>query len=162
AVLPAERNIATLERPLVDFGKSRSAGPLSVRTALRGKNILLIGVTGFIGKVWLLNTLMDVPEIGQIYLLIRRQKSNPAERRFEKLIEDSPVFDPLYDRHSARLLQFIREKVQVVEGDVAQPGLGLDAQTAAELRRTLDLVVNSSGLTDFNPDLRDALITNVD
>jgi hypothetical protein len=24
-----------------------------VRKALRGKNILLIGVTGFIGKVWL-------------------------------------------------------------------------------------------------------------
>ena len=37
---------------------------------------MLIGVTGFIGKVWLVNTLMDLPEMGRIYLLIRRQKSN--------------------------------------------------------------------------------------
>lgn len=161
AVLPAERNISTLERPLVDFARERSIAPLSVRAALRGKNILLIGVTGFIGKVWLVNMLMDVPEIGRIYLLIRRQKSNPAQKRFEKLIEDSPVFDPLYDQYGQKLLQFIREKVQVVEGDVSQPGLCLDAQVSAELCTKLDLVVNSSGLTDFNPDLRDALITNV-
>ena len=45
---------------------------------------MLIGVTGFIGKVWLANTLMELPKIGRIYLLIRRQKSNPAERRFRK------------------------------------------------------------------------------
>ena len=162
AVLPAERKISTLQRPLVDFAREKSVEPLSVRTALQGKNVLLIGVTGFIGKVWLVNTLMDVPDIGQIYLLIRRQKSNPAKKRFEKLIEDSPVFDPLYERHGQKLLQFIRNKVQVVEGDVSQPGLGLDQQNATELRSKLDLVVNSSGLTDFNPDLRDALITNVD
>ena len=162
AVLPAERKISTLQRPLVDFAREKSVEPLSVRTALQGKNILLIGVTGFIGKVWLVNTLMDVPDIGQIYLLIRRQKSNPAKKRFEKLIEDSPVFDPLYERHGQKLLQFIRSKVQVVEGDVSQPGLGLDQPNATELRSKLDLVVNSSGLTDFNPDLRDALITNVD
>ncbi len=60
---------------------------------------MLIGVTGFIGKVWLANTLLDLPDVKQIYLLIRRQKSNPAERRFEKMVEESPVFDPLFDRH---------------------------------------------------------------
>jgi long-chain acyl-CoA synthetase len=58
---------------------------------------MLIGVTGFIGKVWLANTLMELPEIGRIYLLIRRQKSNPAQRRFEKIVEESPVFDPLFE-----------------------------------------------------------------
>ena len=35
--------------------------------------------------------------------------------------------------------------------------MGLDAGTAARLRQDLDLIVNSSGLTDFNPDLRDAV-----
>ncbi len=65
---------------------------------------MLIGVTGFIGKVWLVNTLMELPEIGRIYLLIRRQKSNPAVRRFEKLVEESPVFDPLYARYGAELV----------------------------------------------------------
>ncbi len=30
------------------------------------------------------------------------------------------------------------------------------------MQKNLDLIINSSGLTDFNPDLRDALATNVD
>ncbi|PYX35390.1 MAG: hypothetical protein DMG75_14220 [Acidobacteria bacterium] len=123
---------------------------------------MLIGVTGFIGKVWLVNTLMDLPEIGKIYLLIRRQKSNPALRRFEKLVEESPVFDPLFDRYGLDLSSFLREKVEIVDGDVTQPGLGLAPEAAEKLRDQLDIVINSSGLTDFNPDLRDALTTNVD
>ena len=162
AVTRAIRTVERRERPLVTFGGASSHASLSIRAALRGKRILLIGVTGFIGKVWLANLLMDLPEIGRIYLLIRKQKTNPAQKRFEKLVEESPVFDPLYDRYGPNLLQFIHDKVQVVEGDVTQPGLGLDSATAGLLREELDLIVNSSGLTDFNPDLRDALNTNVD
>jgi thioester reductase-like protein/phosphoserine phosphatase len=162
AVVPAERTVAKVERAIVDFGGQRQDKPLSVREAFRGKHILLIGVTGFIGKVWLANTLMDLPETACIYLLIRRQKSNPAQKRFEKMVEESPVFDPLYERHGQKLLQFINHRVRVLEGDVTQPDLGLDAEVAQALRPKLDLIVNSSGLTDFNPDLRDALTTNVD
>ena len=161
-IMPAERTTPELRRPLVDFDGQRQSKPLSVRAALRGKHVMLIGVTGFIGKVWLVNTLMDLPEVGRIYLLIRRQKSNPAQKRFQKLVEESPVFDPLYERYGQKLLQFIQDKVQVIEGDVTQAGLGLDNDVALTLRSHLDLIVNSSGLTDFNPDLRDALSTNVD
>ena len=122
----------------------------------------MIGVTGFIGKVWLVNTLMDLPETGRIYLLIRRQKSNPAQRRFEKLVEDSPVFDPLWTRYGSGLTRFLAERVEVVEGDVTKSGLALSPEAGESLRKKLDLIINSSGLTDFNPDLRDALLTNVD
>jgi thioester reductase-like protein len=162
AVVPAARQLPVLERPIVHFGGQAQPQGLSVREALAGKRIMLIGVTGFIGKVWLVNLLMDLPEIGRIYLLIRRQKSNPAEGRFEKLVEESPVFDPLYKRYGAGLARFLRERVEVVEGDVSQPDLGLARDVSESLRKNLNLVVNSSGLTDFNPDLRDALLTNVD
>ena len=162
AIVPAVRLVNAPERPIVHFEDKQRTKPLSVRKALSGKHIMLIGVTGFIGKVWLVNTLMDVPDIGRIYLLIRRQKSNPAAKRFEKLVEDSPVFDPLYERHGAELPRFISERVTVVEGDVTQSGLSLTPEVSQSLRKQLDLVINSSGLTDFNPDLRDALSTNVD
>lgn len=162
AVTGAERVVPRLERPLVDFDGKREIAPLSVRSSLRGKHILLIGVTGFIGKVWLANTLMDLPEIGRIYLLIRRQKSRPAAKRLEKLLEESPVFDRLFERYGQKFLQFFRQRVEVVEGDVSQPDIGLSDELAEFLRKRLDLVINSSGLTDFNPDLRDALSTNVD
>ena len=162
AVISSERHLPVFERPIVHFGSGRQTEPLSVRSALAGKHVMLIGVTGFIGKVWLVNLLMDLPEIGRIYLLIRRQKSNPAQGRFEKLVEESPVFDPLYKRYGAGLARFLRERVEIVEGDVSAPDLGLAPNVSQALRRNLDLIVNSSGLTDFNPDLRDALLTNVD
>ncbi len=162
AVIPASRRIPAMERPIIHFDGVRQTRPLSIRRAFAGKHVMLIGVTGFIGKVWLVNTLMELPEIGCIYLLIRRQKSKPAMRRFEKLVEESPVFDPLYARYGAGLSRFLRERVEVVEGDVCQPGLGLAPEISESLKRNLDLIINSSGLTDFNPDLRDALGTNVD
>ena len=160
--VPADRQNPVRQRPIVSFDKGKQMGRLSVRRALAAKHVMLIGVTGFIGKVWLVNTLMDLPQIGRIYVLIRRQKSNPASKRFERLVEDSPVFDPLYERYGASLPRFLRARVEVVEGDVCRPGLGLTPEVAGSLRQKLDLVINSSGLTDFNPDLRDALATNVD
>jgi long-chain acyl-CoA synthetase len=162
AVSSSIRVAPKLDRPLVTFEGRRQDAPLSVRAAIRGKHILLIGVTGFIGKAWLANTLLDLHDVGRIYVLVRRQKSNPAQKRFEKLLEESPVFDPLYERHGQKFLQFVNQRVQVVEGDVTQSALGLGAEESALLRGKLDLIINSSGLTDFNPDLRDALSTNVD
>jgi thioester reductase-like protein len=162
AVMAAERYVPTSARPVVLFDKDESVQPLSVRKALAGKHVMLVGFTGFIGKVWLVNLLNDLPEVGRIYLLIRRQKSNPAVRRFEKVVEESPVFDKLHERYGAKLPEFIANKVEVVEGDVSEPGLGLAPDVSSHLLGTLDLIINSSGLTDFNPDLRDALATNVD
>ena len=162
AVIGSGRDAMAPERPVVHFeGKQQETG-FSVRRALAAKHLMLIGVTGFIGKVWLANTLMDLPKIGRVYLLIRRQKSNPAQRRFEKIVEESPVFDPLFEKYGAGLGEYLREKVEVIEGDVTAPGLGLNAEAGRRLQKNLDLIVNSSGLTDFNPDLRDALLTNTD
>jgi thioester reductase-like protein len=161
AILPAERPKAANHRALVVFDGNPQSGPLSVRGTLAGKNILLIGVTGFIGKVWLAQLLNEVPQIGKIYLLIRRQRTTTAQRRFEKIFEESPVFDRLQERLGDRFADFVAERVEVVEGDVSQPGLGLAPETRERLGRTLDLIVNSSGLTDFNPDLREALASNV-
>jgi long-chain acyl-CoA synthetase len=162
AIVPAVRVESPRVRPIVYFDDKRHSAPFSVREALGGKRVMLIGVTGFIGKVWLADTLMDLPEIGKLYLLIRRQKSSPAQKRFEKMIEGSPVFDSLFEKYGDQLGVLLAEKIEVVEGDVSQPDLGMDPDIAARLRNEVDLIINSSGLTDFNPDLRDALAVNVD
>ena len=156
AVGTAEREAPKRFVPIVHFDGDGATSPLSVRAALSGRHVMLIGVTGFIGKVWLVNTLSELPEIGRIYLLIRRQKSNPAAQRFEKLVETSPVFDPLFKDYGVDLPRFLGERVEIIEGDVTEPGLGLAPEASEFLRKKLDLIINSSGLTDFNPDLRDA------
>ena len=162
AIVPVQRTLPERKRPLILFDPGKKVPRLSVRESLAGKQILLIGVTGFIGKVWLVHLLSDLPEVGRIYLLIRRQGPHSALQRFEKIVAESPAFDGLHERYGERLAEFLRERIEVIEGDVCKPGLGIAPETLSRLRRQLDVVANSSGLTDFNPDLREALATNVD
>ena len=162
AIVPARRPVPRRSHAMVLYSGKEPIGGFSVRQSLAGRRILLIGVTGFIAKVWLVHLLTKLPEIGKIYLVIRSQGRNTALGRFEKIVQESPLFDPLHERYGDGLAAFLREKIEVVEGDVSQPGLGIGPELQDELRRGLDLIVNSAGLTDFNPDLRDALATNVD
>jgi alcohol-forming fatty acyl-CoA reductase len=162
AIVPAQRPVPRATHALVLFEARKNDSPLSVHHAIAGRHILLIGVTGFIAKVWLIHLLRKLPEIGKIYLLIRSQSRNTALRRFEKIVEESAAFDVLYEIYGDGLAAFLREKIEVIEGDVSQPGLGIQPEMQQRLHHHLDLIVNSAGLTDFNPDLREALATNVD
>jgi thioester reductase-like protein len=162
AVLPAPRPRVDVEPSVQSLSSTPRVARLPVRETLAGKHLMLIGVTGFIGKVWLVDLLEKIPEIRRITLLIRRNRTTSAQRRFEKIVEESPAFDGLHEIHREKLAAFLKEKVEVVEGDVSLPGLGLDADTQGRLSRSLDLIVNSAGLTDFNPDLRDAIASNIE
>jgi thioester reductase-like protein len=162
AAQPVERPKAESRPAVQAVSGTPRVEQLKVRESLAGKHLMLIGVTGFIGKVWLVDLLEKIPEIRRITLLIRRNRTTSAQRRFEKIVEESPTFDTLHEIHGGKLAEFLRGKVEVVEGDVGLPGLGLDAEKQERLARSLDLVVNSAGLTDFNPDLRDAISSNID
>jgi thioester reductase-like protein len=162
AIQESKRQVTVQAPSVVPFESAPRRDHLSVRRAFAGKHILLIGVTGFIGKVWMVDLLEQIPDIAKITLLIRRNRTTTAQRRFEKIVEESPTLDGLQQRHGAGLGHFLREKIEVVEGDVSQPGLGLEQTTRQRLLGSLDLAVNSAGLTDFNPDLRDAVSSNVE
>ncbi|MEW5977171.1 MAG: SDR family oxidoreductase [Acidobacteriota bacterium] len=162
-LVPTERWVRSRKLPAVSFGSAQGRlEALSVRQALSGKSLLIIGTTGFIGKVLLSILLEELPTAGRIILLIRRQGSRTALQRFEKFVAESPVFKALHEKYGEGLGDFLAERIEVLEGDVAEPQLGLDAATVNRLRDRLDLIINSSGLTDFNPDLRLAMATNVD
>jgi hypothetical protein len=162
AALRAARPAIENQTPVQLVDSTPRVAHLAVRETLAGKHMMLIGVTGFIGKVWLVDLLEKIPEIGRVTLLVRRNRTTSAQRRFEKIVEESPTFDGLHDLYGRELAAFLKEKVEVVEGDVSLPGLGLDSDTQTRLARTLDVIVSSAGLTDFNPDLRDAVSSNVD
>jgi alcohol-forming fatty acyl-CoA reductase len=161
AIRPAQRPSVRVTTPNVHYRRNGDADRLSVRETLRGKSILLIGGTGFIGKVWLANLLTELPEIGRVYLLVRHNRNATSLQRFQRVIEESPVFDALAQAHGERFADFLREKIEVVDGDVTKPGLGLAPDVRVRLTGVVDVMINSSGLTDFNPDVRDALTMNV-
>ncbi len=135
--------------------------PPNVHETLRGRRLLVTGATGFVGKVWVAMLLDRVPEVGHLYVLIRG-KGRTAAQRFERMLNTSPAFKPLHERHGARLGEYLASRLTVLEGDVGQPNLGLSEEVAARLAPELDAVINFAGLVDFNPDLRDALSSNVD
>ncbi|HEV2490323.1 MAG TPA: SDR family oxidoreductase [Candidatus Acidoferrales bacterium] len=161
AVRTATQPVPQNHLRVVHLQLDKRVSEFSVHKSLRRKNILLVGATGFIGKVWLANLLMDVPDIGKVFVLVRRRKSITAKERFQKAVDESPVFEPLAQLQGANFGMFFSEKIEVLDGDVSKPGLGLDEATRKKLVPKLDVIINSSGLTDFNPDLRDALAANV-
>ncbi len=133
-----------------------------VRETLRGKHVLVTGVTGFLGKVWLAMLLEHVPEIGRVTVIVRANKKKGAEERFDEVAERSPAFRRLRARLGpGRFHDFIEEKVDVVAGDVSQRLAGLDERTLFQLEETLDAVVHFAGLTDFEPDPVLGIATNV-
>src|SRR5208283_4741976 len=83
AVQPVARPQPPAGRPVELFSDTPRVDRLNVRETLAGKHILLIGVTGFIGKVWLVDLLEKIPHLGKITLLIRRNRTTSAQRRFE-------------------------------------------------------------------------------
>jgi nucleoside-diphosphate-sugar epimerase len=141
---------------------SERTAPLPLRRSLAGKHVFLTGGSGFLGKVWLAMALTHLPEIGRIYVFLRPKALVPARQRFEKMLNSSPAFRPLHERYGARFSEFVSERVEVVEGELSSPNLGLPDDVVRRLRRELDVFIHCAGLVDFNPDLRKAISSNVD
>lgn len=135
--------------------------PLDVRATLANKRLLLLGATGFLGKVWLSLLVHKYPEIGHIYMMVRRKKGLSPEERFWTEIAPSPVFGPIREELGQQgYEQRFRELITPVGGDIMEPYLGLSEQERDLLRGNVDVIVNVSGIVDFNPPLDEALKVN--
>lgn len=130
--------------------------------ALNGRHLLVTGVTGFLGKVWLAMVLEHLPQIGRVSVIVRpRSRRDSARDRFEKIIDTSPVFRRLRAKHGAALGSWIGPRLEVLSGDVEKRWCGLETETVERLARSVDLVVHCAGITDFQPDPLRALGVNV-
>ncbi len=101
------------------------------------------------------------PGIGRVYLMVRASTEADSESRFWESIVPSPALDPLRHRYGKGLEKLLREKVQVVGGDITHENLGLSEPTAKRIVDEIDVLLNSSGRVTFNPPLEAALKTNV-
>lgn len=128
-----------------------------IHASLQDRRLLLTGVTGFLGKVWLAHLLVHVPDV-HVTVVIRPRGSQGAVERFEQIVDTSPVFRPLRARHGADLGRWLGARITVLPGDIERPLLGLGHATVADLR--LDAVVHCAGLTDFQPDPLRAVAVN--
>ncbi len=134
--------------------------PLDLTRLFAGRRLVVVGGTGFLGKVWWAFLLHHYPEIERIFLVVRPRGNQNAEQRFWKEVAASEVLRPLRERLGPGFEAFLRDKVVPVAGDVVQPFCGLDAGLRDEIRGSTDAVVNASGVVDFDPPLDEALEVN--
>ena len=134
---------------------------LSPTEIYRDRKIFLIGGTGFLGKVTLSMLLYRFPNIGRVYVTVRARSQEESEARFWNNVLTEPPFDPLRERYGSALDGFIRDKVEVVGGDIAENNLGFSDEEAQRIADDIDVVINSAGNVTFNPTLESGLRTNV-
>ncbi len=139
-----------------------SPDPIDLSEAFRGREILLTGVTGFLGKVALVMLLDRYPEIGRVHVLVRPRAGGSAEDRFFGKVASAPPFRPLQEKHGEGLGRFLREKCTPIAGDVAEPLLGLSEEQVRKFTGKLACVVNCAGLVTFNPSLELAISVNTE
>lgn len=131
---------------------------LDIRTQVEGARLLILGGTGFLGKIFWILLLHHYPEVGKIFLLVRSSAKHTSEERFWSEVVPNEAFEPLRKTYGEGLNDFLREKIVPIDGDVGQPLCGIKEVEA--LKGTIDAVINVAGVVDFNPPLDEALDTN--
>lgn len=129
--------------------------------ALSGKSLLITGVSGFLGKVILEKLLRSVPDIKQIYLVIRRnQQYHSAQERFEKEIAGSSIFNRLKQDPTVNFTELCDSKLRFITGEITQDYFGLEASQFHQLAHQVDVIINSAASVDFREPMDSALRIN--
>lgn len=114
-------------------------------------NILLTGFTGFLGAHVLDSYLKN--EKGTIYCLIRGKNNMTAKERLENVLHF--YFDTKYDA-------FIGSRIQLVEGDITLPNLGLSNEDYEKLGNCLDTIIHCAALVKHFGNYEDFKAINID
>lgn len=114
-------------------------------------NVLLTGFTGFLGAHVLDSFIKQ--EKGTIYCLIRGKNNMTADERLKNVLHF--YFDKKYD-------EFIGNRIQLVEGDITLPKLGLSDKDYQKLGNRLDTVIHCAALVKHFGNYEDFKAINID
>ena len=121
------------------------------------KQVLLTGVTGFVGKVVLAELLRRRVELGidtiTVLIRVKHARGAPAEERFTNEVAHSPAL---------RLLERGWQKhVAVVPGDLERDQCGLAAQDREMLASDTTHIIHCAASVDFDLPIQHAAAANI-
>ena len=124
---------------------------MDLHTFYSGKNILITGSTGFVGKVLLEKILRSLPETGQIYLLVRKKKGMTAEQRLEKIFE-SYIFSAVKKSFpdNAAFIKYTKDKIVLINGNLVKKDLDISTDDRQLITENVNIIINSAASVKFN------------
>uniref|UniRef100_A0A1I8F7C8 Fatty acyl-CoA reductase n=1 Tax=Macrostomum lignano TaxID=282301 RepID=A0A1I8F7C8_9PLAT len=150
--LPCKQQLAmSLNLATESSEKNKLAGQPSFQSISEfyaGKNVLITGITGFLGKVLLEKLLWSCPQIGHIFALMRPKRGESIGARLDSLLA-SKLFDRLPG--PTRL-----------PGDLFEPNLGLSQKDVELLIRNVSIVFHSAATVRFDEHLKIAVQMNLE
>ncbi|OVA18798.1 Male sterility [Macleaya cordata] len=117
---------------------------------LKGKQLLITGATGFLGKVLIEKILRTVPDVGKIYVMIKAKSKEAAVERLKSEIITTQLFKCLQQTHGQSYKTFMLSKLIPVLGNVCESNLGIEPDLADEIANEVDIIVNSAANTTFD------------
>ncbi|XP_054811030.1 fatty acyl-CoA reductase 2, chloroplastic-like [Prosopis cineraria] len=143
-----------------DSERKKHGHGIGIARFLQGKNYLITGATGFLGKVFLEKMLRTAPDIGQIFVLIRAKDKDAALNRLKTEIIDSELLKSLEEVYGKNYKALVMSKLVAVPGCVCESDLGMDPFTANEIATKVNVLVNSAASTKFDDRYDVALNSN--
>uniref|UniRef100_A0A673KY68 Fatty acyl-CoA reductase n=1 Tax=Sinocyclocheilus rhinocerous TaxID=307959 RepID=A0A673KY68_9TELE len=120
-----------------------------------GKNVLITGATGFMGRVLVEKLLRSCPDVNALYILVRTKAGQSMSERvqdmmkcklFDRVREDNPDF---------------HQKIIPISSELTQPGLAISPEDVQTLTSCINIVFHCAATIRFDEPLKHALQLNV-
>ncbi|XP_057781285.1 fatty acyl-CoA reductase 2, chloroplastic-like [Salvia miltiorrhiza] len=133
---------------------------IGITNYFEGKNIFLTGATGLLGKVLVEKMLRSTP-LGKIYVLVKADDLETAWDRLQKELINSELFGCIQEKYGKYYQEFIKEKVIPIVGNICEPNLGMDSDSARAIMEDVNVIIESAANTTLNERYDLLLETNV-
>lgn len=121
---------------------------MSVSEFYSGKNILITGGTGFIGKLLIEKLLYSCEGLNKIYCIIREKNGHNADERLNE-ITSCKVFDKLRKKDPN-----FRDRLCPINGNILEKDLNISNDVMSELMEKVNLVFHLAGTVDLDLDVK--------
>uniref|UniRef100_A0A0A9YXW9 Fatty acyl-CoA reductase n=1 Tax=Lygus hesperus TaxID=30085 RepID=A0A0A9YXW9_LYGHE len=126
----------------------------SVAEWMEGKDILITGATGFMGKVLVEKLLRCCPNLNRLYLVVRNKRGFDPEERIKEFTRNA-LFSVLLEKNPNAF-----DKLTVISGDMSELGCGISEKNLKMLQENISIVFHIAATVRFNHPLSVALKMN--